>query len=122
MVKIGAIPTSEGADLLQFTERSLGKAEIFKADRQPEGLQEGKELSVSLGGKTIRAQELLQTQLHQDSETHFLAVKGAVAGLQLSQSVVDGMGRNGAASSPTKTTHHSSGEGAGFRHPHPGLA
>ena len=49
-------------------------------------------------------------------------MENVMAGLQLGQAVVDGMGRNGSAACATETAHHPSREGTSFCRAGPGSA
>jgi hypothetical protein len=70
--------------------------------------------------KPVPAQTFLQAKLHKNSETHLLAMENVVTSLQLGEAVVNGMGRDSAATGAAKPPHHPGGESTGFGGAHPG--
>ena len=75
---------------------------------------------MGLSGKTIATHSLLKAQLDQDSETNLFTMQCVVARRKLGEAVMNSMGCHGATSGTTKTTHHTSREGAGFSGSNPG--
>ena len=72
-----------------------------------------------LSCKPVTAQTFLQAKLHKNSETHLLAMENVMTGLQLGKAVVNGMGRNRAATGTAQSSHHPGGQGTGFGGAHP---
>ena len=120
-MQIGTLTAGEATHLLQLTEARLGQTQILKTDGQTKLLQQGQQLAVRLACEPVAAKAFLQAKLHKYSEAHLLAMENVVAGLQLGEAVVNGVGRNGAASGTTQSSHHPCGEGTGFSGAHPGF-
>ena len=87
----------EATHLLQLTEAGLRQTQIIKAEGQTKLPQQRQQLAVRLTCKPVAAQTFLQAKLHKNSEAHLLAMQNMVTGLQLGEAVVNGMGRNSAA-------------------------
>ena len=121
-MQIGPISTGKLTDLLQLSEAGIGKTQIVQAHRQIERLEQGEQLPVCLGSKTVAAEAFFQTQLNQNSEANLLAVEHVVAVLQLGQTVVYSMGCHCAAAGSTQSANHSCREPAGIDHPPPGFS
>ena len=122
MMQIGTLAASEATYLLQLTEAGLRQTQIIKADRQAELPQQRQQLAVRLTGKPIATKTLLKAELHKNAESHLLAMENVVASLKLGEAVVNGVGRDRAATGAAKSPHHPGGEGTGFSGAHPGGA
>ena len=120
MMQIGTLTAGEATHLLQLTEAGLRQTQIIKADGQTKLPQQRQQLAVRLACKPVAAQTFLQAKLHKDSEAHLLAMENVVAGLQLGKAVVNGVGRNSAATGAAQSPHHPGGESTGFGGAHPG--
>ena len=120
MMQIGTLAAGEATHLLQLTEAGLGQTQIIKTDGQAELPQQRQQLAVRLACKPIAAQAFLQAELHKDAETHLLAMENVVASLKLGEAVMNGVGRNSAATGTAESPHHPGGEGTGFSGAHPG--
>lgn len=102
MMQIGTFAAREAAHFLQFTETGLCQAQIIQADGKTQLPQQRKKLAVRLACKPVAAQTFLQPKLHQDSEADLLTMENVVTGLQLGESVVNGMGCDRAAAGTPK--------------------
>ena len=105
---------------MQISEAGVGQAKILQAHRKLQLPQQGKQLAMGLAGQAVASQAFFQAELHQDSEAHLFAMQHVVAGLQLGETVVHGVGCNGSAAGTPQTAHHTGGECTGLGRAGPG--
>jgi hypothetical protein len=122
MVQIGSLPAGERADLLQLVEAGLTQAKVIQADRQTQLAQQGQQLAMCLRSQAIASETLFKAQLDQDAESHLLSMENGMAGFQLGQAVVNGMGSDCSTARPPKASDDPRGEAAGIHNSPPGFA
>ena len=121
-MQVGIWPAGKGAGAVQLLDAAAGQAQLRQAGGQADAEKEGKQLAAGLAGQLIAPQAFLQPQLHQDAKAHFFAVELTMAGGQLGEPVMHGVGGHGAAAGTAHAADHSGSERTGLSHPHPGVA
>lgn len=120
MVQVRTLATSKSAHLLQLLQAGSCQTEVIQTDGKFKLPQQLEQLAMGLPSEAIPPQALLETKLHQNAESHLLSMKDVVTGFKLRQTVMNGMGRHRAASSPTESSHHTRRQGTSLSGSDPG--